>query len=193
MPRLTGDPELINAVAMQLMVEGFAYVDRSSVRAVSAYQEERDRWLQRRLLLTNEASRRIGTTLDIGRTAQELADVGTDDVAGWVTVDLLASVIDDEGTSPPPGPSLLRRVARYLPSKSRAGVGGDWYDVIPLSGARVALVVGDVVGRGLRAAATMCAQAGEAQSVRFKLRSAALKGRWPRSRSLQAARRISRT
>ncbi len=33
--------------------------------------------------------------------------------------------------------------------------GGDWYDVIPLSGARVALVVGDVVGRGLRAAATM--------------------------------------
>ncbi|MET8436072.1 SpoIIE family protein phosphatase [Streptomyces sp900116325] len=44
---------------------------------------------------------------------------------------------------------------RYLPSGSRAGVGGDWYDVIPLSGARVALVVGDVVGRGLRAAATM--------------------------------------
>jgi Serine phosphatase RsbU, regulator of sigma subunit len=34
-------------------------------------------------------------------------------------------------------------------------VGGDWYDVIPLSGARVALVVGDVVGRGLHASATM--------------------------------------
>ncbi|WP_455354129.1 SpoIIE family protein phosphatase [Streptomyces sp. SYSU K217416] len=42
---------------------------------------------------------------------------------------------------------------RYLPS--RAGVGGDWFDVIPLSAARVALVVGDVVGRGLHAAATM--------------------------------------
>ncbi|MZF83841.1 PP2C family protein-serine/threonine phosphatase, partial [Streptomyces sp. SID5643] len=35
------------------------------------------------------------------------------------------------------------------------GVGGDWFDVIPLPGARVALVVGDVVGHGLHAAATM--------------------------------------
>ncbi|WP_368661561.1 SpoIIE family protein phosphatase [Streptomyces sp. NA04227] len=42
---------------------------------------------------------------------------------------------------------------RYLPA--RAGVGGDWFDVIPLSSARVALVVGDVVGHGLHAAATM--------------------------------------
>ncbi|MGW7435264.1 SpoIIE family protein phosphatase [Streptomyces sp. NPDC054849] len=42
---------------------------------------------------------------------------------------------------------------RYLPAT--AGVGGDWFDVIPLPGARVALVVGDVVGHGLHAAATM--------------------------------------
>ncbi|WP_435270690.1 SpoIIE family protein phosphatase [Streptomyces sp. 1222.5] len=42
---------------------------------------------------------------------------------------------------------------RYLPAQS--GVGGDWFDVLPLSGARVALVVGDVVGHGLHAAATM--------------------------------------
>ncbi|WP_322778479.1 SpoIIE family protein phosphatase [Frankia sp. Cas4] len=42
---------------------------------------------------------------------------------------------------------------RYLPAQS--GVGGDWFDVIPLSSARVALVVGDVVGHGLHAAATM--------------------------------------
>ncbi|MFF3747706.1 SpoIIE family protein phosphatase [Streptomyces kronopolitis] len=42
---------------------------------------------------------------------------------------------------------------RYLPA--HAGVGGDWFDVIPLSGGRVALVVGDVVGHGLHAAATM--------------------------------------
>ena len=42
---------------------------------------------------------------------------------------------------------------RYLPAES--GVGGDWFDVIPLSGARVALVVGDVVGHGLHAAVTM--------------------------------------
>ncbi|MFF0276915.1 SpoIIE family protein phosphatase [Streptomyces sp. NPDC004330] len=42
---------------------------------------------------------------------------------------------------------------RYVPSAS--GVRGDWFDVIPLSGARVALVVGDVVGYGLHAVATM--------------------------------------
>ncbi|MFG2477808.1 SpoIIE family protein phosphatase [Streptomyces fagopyri] len=43
---------------------------------------------------------------------------------------------------------------RYVPAHL-AGVGGDWFDVVPLSGARVGLVVGDVVGHGLRAAATM--------------------------------------
>lgn len=43
----------------------------------------------------------------------------------------------------------------YLPADPATGVGGDWFDVIPLSGARVALVVGDVVGHGLHAAATM--------------------------------------
>ncbi|MGW6690908.1 SpoIIE family protein phosphatase [Streptomyces sp. NPDC054961] len=42
---------------------------------------------------------------------------------------------------------------RYVPAES--GVGGDWFDVIPLSGTRVALLVGDVVGHGLHAAATM--------------------------------------
>jgi PAS domain S-box-containing protein len=44
---------------------------------------------------------------------------------------------------------------RYLPADPDVGIGGDWYDVIPLSGARVALVVGDVVGRGIQASATM--------------------------------------
>ncbi|MEU3517553.1 SpoIIE family protein phosphatase [Streptomyces sp. NPDC006654] len=45
---------------------------------------------------------------------------------------------------------------RYVPAEaSLGGVGGDWFDVIPLPGARVAIVVGDVVGHGLHAAATM--------------------------------------
>ncbi|WP_326607647.1 SpoIIE family protein phosphatase [Streptomyces sp. NBC_01799] len=44
---------------------------------------------------------------------------------------------------------------RYLPADSHHGIGGDWFDVIPLSGARVALVVGDVVGHGINAAAEM--------------------------------------
>ncbi|MFF2010727.1 SpoIIE family protein phosphatase [Streptomyces sp. NPDC058195] len=52
-----------------------------------------------------------------------------------------------------PEQSALDVAYRYLPAYE--GVGGDWFDVIPLSGARVALVVGDVVGHGLHAAATM--------------------------------------
>ncbi|MEU6196340.1 SpoIIE family protein phosphatase [Streptomyces sp. NPDC047061] len=52
-----------------------------------------------------------------------------------------------------PAQSALDIAYRYLPAQS--GVGGDWFDVLPLSGARVALVVGDVVGHGLHAAATM--------------------------------------
>ncbi|MFF9398749.1 SpoIIE family protein phosphatase [Streptomyces sp. NPDC014744] len=52
-----------------------------------------------------------------------------------------------------PEQNALEIAHRYLPA--RAEVGGDWFDVIPLPGARVALVVGDVVGHGLHAAATM--------------------------------------
>ncbi|MGW8063743.1 SpoIIE family protein phosphatase [Streptomyces ziwulingensis] len=52
-----------------------------------------------------------------------------------------------------PEQNALDVAYRYLPAQ--AGVGGDWFDVLPLSGARVALVVGDVVGHGLHAAATM--------------------------------------
>ncbi|MEV0977333.1 SpoIIE family protein phosphatase [Streptomyces sp. NPDC049915] len=287
--RLTDDWELMNAAGMRLIRAAFAYVDRGSEQVVAAYQEERDRRLQRRLLLANEASRRIGTALDTARTAEELAEFGTEDFADLVTVDLLDSLLHDGDARPPAPPErtpVLRRIAqhaaldddadlpvatgrthtypaesdparalasgqprlhratghpsehhsalllplrargntlglaqfvrrataapfddddlllaqeiaalaamsidnarrysqerataltlqrsllpqraveqsavdaasRYLPSGARAGVGGDWYDVIPLSGARVALVVGDVVGRGLHAAATM--------------------------------------
>ncbi|EXU65136.1 histidine kinase [Streptomyces sp. PRh5] len=52
-----------------------------------------------------------------------------------------------------PEQQAVAAAQRYLPAPG--GVRGDWFDVIPLSGARVALVVGDVVGRGLHAAATM--------------------------------------
>ncbi|MFK4548004.1 serine phosphatase RsbU (regulator of sigma subunit)/PAS domain-containing protein/anti-sigma regulatory factor (Ser/Thr protein kinase) [Streptomyces tendae] len=54
-----------------------------------------------------------------------------------------------------PEQSAAQAAFRYLPGAPELGVGGDWIDVIPLSGARVALVVGDVVGHGLQASATM--------------------------------------
>ncbi|MFF7928499.1 SpoIIE family protein phosphatase [Streptomyces mirabilis] len=55
-----------------------------------------------------------------------------------------------------PEQSAVDVAHRYLPAEAGlGGVGGDWFDVIPLPGARVAIVVGDVVGHGLHAAATM--------------------------------------
>ncbi|WP_435225057.1 SpoIIE family protein phosphatase [Streptomyces sp. Tue6028] len=53
------------------------------------------------------------------------------------------------------GQAAVEFASRYLPALSRAGVGGDWFDIIPLSGTRVALVVGDVVGHGIHASVTM--------------------------------------
>ncbi|MGY5047617.1 SpoIIE family protein phosphatase [Streptomyces sp. 900105755] len=53
------------------------------------------------------------------------------------------------------GGTALEVASSYLPADATDGVGGDWFDVIPLSGARVGLVVGDVVGHGLTAAASM--------------------------------------
>ncbi|WP_433177608.1 SpoIIE family protein phosphatase [Actinoallomurus sp. CA-150999] len=52
-----------------------------------------------------------------------------------------------------PEQDALEVAWRYLPAE--AGVGGDWFDLIPLPGARVALAMGDVVGHGLHAAVTM--------------------------------------
>ncbi|MFJ8106246.1 SpoIIE family protein phosphatase [Streptomyces sp. NPDC096132] len=293
LPGLTSDPRLISAAARRLITVTTGYVDRTSEQSVTAYQEERERRLRWRLSVVNEAGTRIGTTLDIARTTQELADLAIDRFADLVTVDLLDSAL--HGSDTPAGrPLVLRRLARrpatgdgreaeltperlhtypegsppdralttgrpsrhhrdgpphpggagepppvhstlvvplrargitlgvarfcrhrtpdryddedlllaqeitaraavavdnarrytharatalslqrsllpshmpehsavevacrYLPAGDRLGVGGDWYDVIPLSGARVALVVGDVVGHGIHAAATM--------------------------------------
>ncbi|WP_162931147.1 SpoIIE family protein phosphatase [Streptomyces sporangiiformans] len=278
-----------------------------TVRGVllSAHDMTEEHMARGRLALLNDASIRIGSTLDLARTAQELADVAIPRLADFVTVDLLPAIEggDDPRAGSPPGPVMLRRVAyqsvlegcpeavvqrgtvaaypdkstaarclatgrpvienvtaraiaqvaiqtpdraermrrygfhsvlavpmrargitlgvatfsrhrrpdpfeqddlllgeeitaraavcidnarrytrerrtsltlqdsllpqrlppqaavevasRYLPASARTGVGGDWFDVIPLSGARVALVVGDVVGHGIRASATM--------------------------------------
>ncbi|MGW4912729.1 ATP-binding SpoIIE family protein phosphatase [Streptomyces sp. NPDC004270] len=287
MPRFSSDAKLISAAARKLIATATGYVDRTSEQGVAAFQEERDRRLQWRLSMVNAASMRIGTTLDIARTTQELTELATEHFADLVTVDLLDSALRGHDT-PAQDPLVLRRMAhgsgsesrpdsaiapqqlhtcpdgspsaralvtgqptrhhrgrtvaadeihstlvvplrargatlgvaqffrhhnpgrfddedlllaqeiaaraavavdnarrytharataltlqrsllpqhtaaqsavevacRYLPAGVEAGVGGDWYDIIPLSGARVALVVGDVVGHGIHAAATM--------------------------------------
>ena len=297
MARLTTDAQLVGRAGQKAIALVSGYADRMSELRVAAFQEERDRRLQWRLSTVIEAGKRIGTTLNIDRTAQELADFATQHFADLVTVDLLDSELRGQD-APAEDAAVLRRAAqrsaesghleskirfqelhtfpdgsppdralttgqpskhklgagsavppeflragessligsmlavplrarnrtlgvtqffrclnsdhfddedlllaqeiadraavavdnarrythartaaltlqrsllpqltqqqtavevayRYLPASAQAGVGGDWYDVIPLSGARVAFVVGDVVGRGIHAAATM--------------------------------------
>ena len=62
--------------------------------------------------------------------------------------------------------------ARYLPGTRQTQVSGDWYDVIPLPDGRVGVVIGDVVGRGIEAAATM-------SQLRTALRAYAIEGLQP--------------
>jgi PAS domain S-box-containing protein len=56
--------------------------------------------------------------------------------------------------SPPQVPGLAT-AARYLPATRGAGVGGDWFDLIPLGAGRIGVLIGDVMGRGLEAATVM--------------------------------------
>ncbi|MFJ5776901.1 PAS domain S-box protein [Streptomyces sp. NPDC093094] len=55
----------------------------------------------------------------------------------------------------PPAIPGLDTASRYLPATQGAGVGGDWFDLIPLGAGRVGILIGDVMGRGLDAAAVM--------------------------------------
>lgn len=52
-------------------------------------------------------------------------------------------------------PSSVEVRHRYLPGSKLVEVGGDWYESISLPGGRVALIVGDVAGHGVKAAVTM--------------------------------------
>lgn len=66
----------------------------------------------------------------------------------------------------------VHAAARYLPGASGMRVGGDWYDVVALDDQRLALVVGDVMGRGVMAATVM-------GQLRAALRAYALEGHGP--------------
>ena len=59
--------------------------------------------------------------------------------------------------------------ARYEPAAERTEVGGDWYDAMPVAGGQLFIVVGDVSGHGIKAAATMA-------SLRFAARAYAAEG-----------------
>ncbi|HEV8623788.1 MAG TPA: SpoIIE family protein phosphatase [Acidimicrobiia bacterium] len=67
----------------------------------------------------------------------------------------------------------LTTAARYVPGGPDVDIGGDWYDVIQLPGAEIGLALGDVVGRGERAAALMGQLRNAARAYAFEGRSPA--------------------
>ena len=71
-----------------------------------------------------------------------------------------------------PGVAGVALGARYRPAGAGLQIGGDWYDVIPVDGGRCGLAVGDVTGRGLRAAIVM-------GQLRTAMRAYALEGHGP--------------
>ncbi len=88
----------------------------------------------------------IGAALEgLRRAAQEV------EVERSVTATLQHSLLR-ERLPEIPGMSFA---ARYLPGSAEAEIGGDWYDVIPLRDGKAGLTIGDVVGRGVAAAARM--------------------------------------
>ncbi|MEU2872609.1 SpoIIE family protein phosphatase [Streptomyces olivoreticuli] len=124
-----------SVLAVPLSARGTTLGVAVFVRATGTYDTDD-------LLLASEIAARAGACVDNARRyAQERTAALT------LQRSLLPSRLPDQGA--------VEVTSRYLPADAQAGIGGDWFDVIPLSGARVALVVGDVVGRGLQASAVM--------------------------------------
>src|SRR4051794_24786515 len=123
------------------------------------YAESGRQYTTRELELAEELGRRAGLALDHARlyTREHRA-------AETLQRALLPASLPDV-----PGHELA---VRYLPSDARDHAGGDWYDAFALPGGRYGIVVGDVGGRGISAAATM-------GQIRNALRAYALKGAPP--------------
>ncbi|AOW88014.1 magnesium or manganese-dependent protein phosphatase [Streptomyces olivaceus] len=101
--------------------------------------------------------------------AQALSRAGAAETQRQLTDGLQRTMLPALGPRTIPGMDLA---ARYVPTGGGLQVGGDWYDMIPLPGDRFALVIGDVQGHDVRAAALM-------GQLRIALRAYASEGHRP--------------
>ncbi|MEU9112273.1 SpoIIE family protein phosphatase [Streptomyces sp. NPDC048483] len=135
--RLLADSGLTHLLIAPLIargtVQGIALFGRSAARASFTEQD---------LSLGGELASRAALCLDNARLYSRERDIGL-----TLQRALLPSSL---ATSP-----YLHIAHRYLPGSRGTEVGGDWYDVIALPDHQVGLVVGDVMGHGVAAAASM--------------------------------------
>ncbi|MFF3849808.1 SpoIIE family protein phosphatase [Streptomyces sp. NPDC002328] len=94
------------------------------------------------LAIAAELASRAAVCMDNARTHQSVRNAAET---------LQRSLLPDH----PPRLPGVQVASRYVPAQAAYEVGGDWYDVLPLTGDRTALVVGDVMGSGIEAAAAM--------------------------------------
>ncbi|MGW3356711.1 SpoIIE family protein phosphatase [Streptomyces bungoensis] len=94
------------------------------------------------VVLASELASRAAVAIDNARWFQSVRNTA---------LTLQRSLLPDHS----PHHTGLEVASRYQPAQSTSEVGGDWYDVIALAGDKTALVVGDVMGNGIDAAATM--------------------------------------
>ncbi len=151
---------LVRELQMQsVMVVPLSARDRTLGAITFVWAESGRRYGTRDLELAEELGRRAGLALDHARLfAREHR----------------AAEILQRALLPPSLPALpgYELAVRYVPSDARDHAGGDWYDAFELPDGRFGIVIGDVGGRGLEAAATM-------GQIRNALRAYALKAAGP--------------
>ena len=142
-----------------VMVVPMTARDRTLGAMTFVWAESGRQYTTRELELAEELGRRAGLALDHARLfAREHQAAETLQRA------LLPARLPEL-----PGYEL---VVRYVPSDARDHAGGDWYDAFELRDGRIGIVIGDVGGRGIDAAATM-------GQIRNSLRAYALTGAGP--------------
>ncbi|WFB11153.1 SpoIIE family protein phosphatase [Streptomyces sp. LX-29] len=146
LPRIARDPEAVRLLAaagvhsylaVPLIARGEVLGALDLKRARNELPFDADD-----VVLASELAARAAVCIDNARWYQSVRDTA---------VTLQRSLLPQA----PARRAGLEVASRYQPAGAAAEVGGDWFDVLPLAGDRTALVVGDVMGSGITAAATM--------------------------------------
>jgi integral membrane sensor domain MASE1 len=130
-------PDLTSALVVPLRARGHVIGTITFASSVSCQVFGTDD-----LVLATQLADRAATAVDNARLFRRQREVSRT---------LQRSLMPDE-LPRVPGLSVS---ARYLPATGSSEVGGDWYDLVPLPNGRVVFVIGDVMGRGVQAAAQM--------------------------------------
>jgi signal transduction histidine kinase/serine phosphatase RsbU (regulator of sigma subunit) len=160
-------PAVLEVVAQR--ARALVGADRAVARLDGAGPEPAEDAFERRVPLTGSAGRALGELLLAGEPGTggveaaavltQLAQVAATRLENALLYEREHRVAETLQRSllPESVPQFDRAelAALYLPGSSEASVGGDWYDAIVLDETTIVLVIGDVVGRGVRAASAM--------------------------------------